>query len=88
MGLDGRDTAGRDRKEIERTVGMGMEGMDEKRWEVKGQDEMVQDGKGRELKGSSGITHHLDNKTQILDIALFCINQFIHNIPANQIFSR
>ena len=48
---------------------------------------MGQDGKGKELKGSSGITPHLDNITQILDITLLCINQFIHNIPADQIFS-
>ena len=47
---------------------------------------MGRDWKGKELKGSSGITPHLDNITQVLDIALFCINQFIHNIPADQIF--
>lgn len=41
-----------------------------------------------DLKGSSGITPHLDNITQILDIALLCINQFIHNIPADQIFFK
>ena len=80
MGLDTED-----RREIEGTNEMGMEGMDEKRQEVKVQDKMVQNGKGRVLKGSSGITPHLDNKTQILNIALLCINQFIHNIPANQI---
>lgn len=35
---------------------------------------MGHDGKREKLKESSGITPHLDNITQILDIALLCIN--------------
>lgn len=52
MGLDGRDRAGPNRKELKGQIeGMGMEEMDGKRQEVKGQDEMVKDGKERELNG-------------------------------------
>ena len=57
---------------------MGREGMHEKRREVKGQDGAGWE--GREIEGKfrirrgTDITPHLDNITQILDIALLCIN--------------
>lgn len=77
-----------DRKEIEGIDGMRRKEMDEMRQEVQEQDKMVQNGKGRELKGSLGIIFYFDNKIQILNIVLFCINQFVDNIFVNEIIFR
>lgn len=70
-------------------------GQDGMAWHRRARHRTARDGTGRDKKGRegkvgkywTGIPPHLDNITEILDVTLLCINQFIHNISVDQICS-